>query len=288
MRCWSRPTRPRSSRLDRVRADTTVVEANITYPTDSGLLVRAVALIVTLVPGSTRGRGVADRVRDRRQAAGRRARSIWAHLRLRNDEAKAEVLAITGELADSPTPAVAEAARCWSTPPAPAPARREPAGAAASPVAELEDARGAGRRVIAQTRTRLGGDDAGVGDPAGVAARTRRPPDPQGTPRQAGRVRLQGPGRRQHRRARHRPLRAHRQPRRHRTARPAIERITTLLGRAPTAVTADRGYWDSTIESDLADLGVDHRGDPPHRQTLRGTPPSNTPRLPAAVKWRTG
>jgi len=32
--------------------------------------------------------------------AGRRARSISAHLKLRNDEAKTRVLAITGELAD--------------------------------------------------------------------------------------------------------------------------------------------------------------------------------------------
>lgn len=36
-------------KLDKVRADTTVVEANVAYPTDSGLLVRAITLIVVLV-----------------------------------------------------------------------------------------------------------------------------------------------------------------------------------------------------------------------------------------------
>ena len=37
--------------------------------------------------------------------------------------------------------------------------------------------------------------------------------------------------------------------------RPAIERIVTRLG-APTMVTADRGYWDTTIETDLGQAGV--------------------------------
>ena len=36
-------------RLDKVRADTTVVAANVAYPTDSGLLVRAITLLTMLV-----------------------------------------------------------------------------------------------------------------------------------------------------------------------------------------------------------------------------------------------
>jgi len=36
-------------RLDRVRADTTVVEANVAYPTDSGLLAKGVAKMGVLV-----------------------------------------------------------------------------------------------------------------------------------------------------------------------------------------------------------------------------------------------
>jgi len=86
-------------RIDKVRADTTVVTANVAYPTDSGLLTRAIALIVTLV-GVIHAAGGAGRTRVRRRAAGRRARSISAHLKLRNEEAKARVLATPPGLAD--------------------------------------------------------------------------------------------------------------------------------------------------------------------------------------------
>jgi hypothetical protein len=37
--------------------------------------------------------------------------------------------------------------------------------------------------------------------------------------------------------------------------RPAIERLGALTG-APSLVAADRGYWDSTIETNLAAFGV--------------------------------
>ena len=60
--------------------------------------------------------------------------------------------------------------------------------------------------------------------------------------------------------------------------RPAIERITTHLGVTPSLVTADRGYWDSTIEDRPRRRRGEHRRDPPHRQTLRSTSrASNTP-----------
>jgi IS5 family transposase len=47
-------------RTDRVRAETTVVAANVAYPTDSGLLTRAIALIMTLVGLLHSARGVPD------------------------------------------------------------------------------------------------------------------------------------------------------------------------------------------------------------------------------------
>ena len=70
---------------------------------------------------------------------------------------------------------------------------------------------------------------------------------------------------------------------------PAITRITTRIGRAPTAVTADRGYGYASIEADLHDLGVRYvaipRASKPdaarrafeHRKAFR-----------ARIKWRTG
>jgi hypothetical protein len=56
--------------------------------------------------------------------------------------------------------------------------------------------------------------------------------------------------------------------------RPAIPRITTRLGVTPSLVTADRGYWNSSIETDLTAAGVviPAPASPPPPE-----PPSNTP-----------
>jgi IS5 family transposase len=92
-------------RPDKVRADTTVVEADVAYPSDSGLLAKAVGKIARSVRRiKAAGGATRTRSRDRRRAAGRRARSIAGKLRLRGaqqrDEAQAAVRRITGELAD--------------------------------------------------------------------------------------------------------------------------------------------------------------------------------------------
>ena len=86
----------------------------------------------------------------------------------------------------------------------------------------------------------------------------RSPPEGTGTrpARQAGRLRLQGPDPRQRRR---------RHPRSHLEIgnpldapqlAPAIERITRRTGRAPRAVTADRGYGEASVERELHELGI--------------------------------
>lgn len=88
-------------RTTRLRADTTV--ADVAYPTDSGLLAKAVRRIaatgrrIQAAGGATR-----TRVRDRSSSAGTRAYGIAAKLLLRTaagrDEAQATVRRITGEL----------------------------------------------------------------------------------------------------------------------------------------------------------------------------------------------
>ncbi len=92
-------------RTNRVRADTTVVPANVCYPTDSGLLAKAIRRIGTT--GSrihTAGGAVRTRLRDRSRAAGKRAHGIAAKLRSRSqlgrDQVKDGVARITGELAE--------------------------------------------------------------------------------------------------------------------------------------------------------------------------------------------
>ena len=58
-------------RTDKVRADTTVVEAAVAYPTDSGLLAKAVGTMARTVTGiKAAGGATRTRVRDRRRSAG--------------------------------------------------------------------------------------------------------------------------------------------------------------------------------------------------------------------------
>ncbi len=101
-------------RTDKVRADTTVVEADVGYPTDSGLLAKAVgAMARTVARIKAAGGATRTPAQDRRRSAGRRARSIASKLRLRGqqqrDQAQAAVRRITGELAGIAEAAMREA-----------------------------------------------------------------------------------------------------------------------------------------------------------------------------------
>jgi IS5 family transposase len=79
-------------RTDKVRADTTVVTAAVAYPTDSGLLAKAVGSVARTITRIHRAGGATrTRVRDRSRSAGRRARSIASKLRLRGAQQREEV-----------------------------------------------------------------------------------------------------------------------------------------------------------------------------------------------------
>ena len=245
-------------RTHRVRADTTVVEADVEYPTDSGLLAKAVGRIgrqvkrVQAAGGATR-----TRVRDRSRAAGRKVRSIMANLKRRSGDAKDAVRQITGELADLAETAAAEAAAVVRN------ARRAltRAGAQASgnlrrAVAELETTLARTTKVVAQTRTRLAGDT-----PDG-ASRLVSLDDADARPIPKGRL--------------GKPVEfgykaqvvdnddgvildhsveAGNPPDGPQLV-PAIARVKARAGKAPRAVTADRGYGDAGVEDALHDLGV--------------------------------
>ena len=92
---------PKSCELDKVRADTTVVPANVAYPTDSGLLAKGVAKLTKTVAAIKDALGLARRTRfrDRTRSVRRRAHQIAAWLSRRSGEAKDEVLVLTAELA---------------------------------------------------------------------------------------------------------------------------------------------------------------------------------------------
>jgi transposase, IS5 family len=282
-------------RTDRVRADTTVVEADVGYPTDSGLLAKAVgAMARTVVRIKAAGGATGTRARDRRRSAGRRARSIASKLRLRGaqqrDEAQAAVRRITGELADIAEQCMGEAAavlrnarRALRTA---AGARR---GRLAQAINHLDMVVGRTEQVLAQTRSRL------MGVMPDSAQRVVSLHDVDARPIRKGRlgkpvefgykaqvvdnadgvildhnVEIGNP---------------------HDAAQlaPAIARITRRTGGPPGAVTADRGYGYAAVEHDLHELGVRSVAIPraakpgaarrefEHRRAFRDK-----------VKWRTG
>jgi transposase, IS5 family len=90
-------------RTTRLRADTTVVPADVAYPTDSGLLAEAVRRIAAGGRRVQAAGGGLHPFADRGRSAGKRAHGIAAKLRLRSaqgeEEAQATVRRITGELA---------------------------------------------------------------------------------------------------------------------------------------------------------------------------------------------
>jgi transposase, IS5 family len=282
-------------RTDRVRADTTVVEAAVAYPTDSGLLAKAIGTIARTV-ARIKAAGGATRTgaRDRRRSAGRRARSIAAKLRLRGeqnrDQAQAAVRRITGELAGIAEAAMREAAAVIRN------ASRELRGATGQrkgrlrrAINDLNTLVGRTERVVAQTRSRLAGvmpesahrlvslhdvdarpiRKGRLGKPVefGYKAQIVDNADgvildhtvEMGNPPDAPQL------------------------------VPAIERITTRTGHTPRAVTADRGYGQASVEHDLHQLGVRNVAIP------RASKPSAARRefehrraFRDKVKWRTG
>jgi transposase, IS5 family len=105
-------TRSRRFRARAVRIDSTVIEADVRYPTDAGLASAGVRVL------AREGRKLAGlvaekraRVRDRSRAMGRRLRAITRTIRRRSGEAKSEVLALTEQTGELLERSVKEARR---------------------------------------------------------------------------------------------------------------------------------------------------------------------------------
>jgi IS5 family transposase len=278
-------------KLDKVRVDSTIVAANVAYPTDSGLLAKGVAKMVAATK-KLKALGFAARTttRDRTRSVRRRAHEVAVWLRRRNDDAKEEVLAITGELADIAEVAVAEAKTVARN------ARRRLArhgenasGRAKALVSDLERTASLMDQIVAQTRIRLAG-----AVPDG-ATRVVSLHDRDARPIRKGRlgIPVEFGFKAQivdnvdgiivdHLIVKGNPADAP-------MLAPAIGRVKTRFGRAPTAVTADRGYGEAKVDSELVALGVKtvaipRRGRPAvaRRQVQRGRG------FVKLVKWRTG
>lgn len=249
-------------RTDRVRADTTVVCADVGYPTDSGLLAQAVgAMCRSVARIKTAGGASRTKARDRRRSVGRRARAIASKLRLRGaqqrDQAQAVVRRITGELADiaeqtmrEVTAVIRNARRALGT------ATGSRRGRLAQAINHLDTIVERTRRLVAQSRSRLAGvmpdSSTRVVSLHDVDARPIRK-GRLGKPVEFG-YKAQVVDNADGVILDHNVERGN--PHDAAQLAPAIERITRRTGRPPRAVTADRGYGLASVERDLHQLGV--------------------------------
>ena len=283
-------------RTARVRADTTVIGANVAYPTDAGLLAKAVGKLVRAARRVQAAGGATGTVMtDRRRAAGRRAREMAATMRARaqlgRDESSRAIRRVTGDLADLAEKAAAQAAAVLrngrrAIPKALSGRMR---GRLRRALGELAVTIGRTATVAAQARSRLAGQM-----PDG-ATRLVSLHDPDARPIRKGRI--------------DRPVefgykaqvidnddgiildygvQAGNPPDAPQLA-PAISRITRRAGRTPRSVTADRGYGEPATERDLEALGVRTVAIPRKAKVSAARRSIEHSRgFRKLVKWRTG
>jgi IS5 family transposase len=141
-------------RSRRLRVDTTVVESDTRYPTDSGLSAHAVSRLTRLARRlQQRGLAPRTRLRDRRRSVGKRVRRISATL-ARGGKTRTTIDRLTGEIAERAQATVREAQRVVRNARRTLAMRPRPGAAL---VAQLEQELAAAEQVLAQTKQRLAG-----------------------------------------------------------------------------------------------------------------------------------
>jgi transposase, IS5 family len=108
--------RERRFRARAVRIDSTVIEADIKYPTDAGLAAHGVKALAR--EGRKLAAKIAEsklRVRDRSRSMGRKLREVTRTIRRRTGQAKAQVLALTEQTGELLKQSVREARRLAAT-----------------------------------------------------------------------------------------------------------------------------------------------------------------------------
>ena len=150
-------TREKRFRPRAVRIDSTVIEADVKYPTDSGLASSGVRVLAR--EGRKLARLVGEkrrRVRDRSRSMGRKLRAITRTIRRRSGEAKEEVLKLTQETGELLERSVTEARRLAAV------ARRKARGRGAKAklkaAAALEEMADRCAKVASQIRQRVAGE----------------------------------------------------------------------------------------------------------------------------------
>jgi transposase, IS5 family len=242
-------------RARKLRVDTTVVEADIDYPTDADLLEHAVSKLGGLVR-RIKGRGAAPRTRfrDRGRAAGRRMKQLARTLRRRSGQAMAEVDRLTGEVARiarhtlRQVQAVAANARR-------ARRRRPDDGRLGRLAGELAETITHTGRLLAQTDQRLAGNRVipdrlvSLADPDARPIRKGKPQHPT----QFGYSLLLAEDERgfiaDHHLQRGNPPDAPQLV-------PAVARVMAVTGRPPGTVVGDRGFGTAANDQAVQALGV--------------------------------
>lgn len=150
-------TREKRFRPRAVRIDSTVIEADVKYPTDAGPASSGVRVL------AREGRKLAKlikekqaRVRDRSRAMGHKLRTITRTIRRRSGEAKQEVLSLTAETGELLERSVKEARRLAKI--ARAKARGRRATTKLKAAAALEEMADRCEKVAAQIRQRVAGN----------------------------------------------------------------------------------------------------------------------------------
>jgi IS5 family transposase len=242
-------------RARKLRVDTTVVEADIDYPTDADLLEQAVRKVGGLVR-RVKARGAASRTRfrDRGRAAGRRMKQLARTLRRRTGVAMAEVDRLTGEVAQiarqslEQVQVVARNARRALT-------RRPGDGRLARLVGELDETISQTQRLLVQTDQRLAGNRViadrlvSLADPDARPIRKGKPQHPT----QFGYTLLVAEDERgfvaDHQLHKGNPPDAPQLV-------PAVQRVIGVTGRVPATVVGDRGFGTAANDQALEALGV--------------------------------
>ena len=278
-------------KVDKVRADTTVVPANVAYPSDAGLLAKGVAKLAKQVR-LMKAAGLArrSRFRNRTRSVRRRSHAIGAWIRRRTDEAKDEVLDLTGQLVRIAEASLNDARVVARN------ARRsvrrmgtDASGKAKALVADLERTVDVLDTIVAQTHLRLDG-----AMPPG-STRVVSLHDTDARPIAKGRIgrpvefgyKAQLVDNRDGIVLDHTVVVGN--PADAPMLVPAIERLKARFGRTPKAVTADRGYGEARVETELESMGVQcvaipRKGRPGAQRRER----ESSRRFRTLVKWRTG
>lgn len=278
-------------RLDKVRVDSTVVEANVSYPNDAGLLAKSVGRINRLIERiHAAGGAPRTKIRNRSRSAGRRVRSLLSKIKGRTEEAKEKVRAINAELVDIASATATDAEVIVRN--AQRQLRRagnDASGKLSSLVRDLELTLERTRKIASQTTTRING--------GAVDGSTRLVSlhDPDARPIVKGRL--------------GKPVEfgykaqvidnddgvvidhsVHTgNPRDSGLLLPSIKRIANRFGKVPKDVTADRGYEDAGVEVELREMGVRDVVVPKRGKiSAERRKIQNTTKFKRLVKWRTG